>query len=67
MPIYRTPVKAYSKSIIFNGTDRLFPIGEPKKHAEVLKKVIRDAEDSAYEQGRLDAQKAMRQAIGLPR
>lgn len=67
MPIYRTPVKAYSKSVFLGGTNTLFPLSEPKKHADVLKKVIREAEDHAYEQGRRDAQEAVRKAIGLNR
>ncbi len=67
MPIYRTPIRAYSKSVVLGGTDTLFPISEPKKHAEVLKKVIRQAEERAYAQGRLDAQEAMRKTLGFHR
>lgn len=65
MPITRTKVTPYEKSIICDGLHKLFPIENPSSHVEALKNLLRYAEDRAYEAGKKDAQLAMKKAIGF--
>jgi hypothetical protein len=65
---YASMVKAYPKSIVLGGGDVLYPVveGRIEQQAEIIRKVIRRAEEAAYERGREDALRGVRKAMGVP-
>lgn len=60
-------IKAHSKSIVMGGGSVLFPIDTSniERLAEIITKVVIEAEQAAYDRGYDDAQSSMRSALGI--